>query len=471
MINTNQLSEREREILRHVAGGLSNQQIANQLGISVNTVKVHLRNVFAKIGVASRAEAAMYAVRSGIVAVDVLPVFAPGVDQLDTGALRDLQPEVPSGRAGSSVSSPTLPVRPAPEPEPPARPAVPPVAPPDLAAARRPAASRRLVVAGAILALLVGVAAAVTWPRLRSQPASIVRWQELPALGTPRAGAAAAVVNDQMYVIGGENADRVLGAVERYDVGFKTWAQLSSKPTPVTDVRAAVLGGKIYVPGGRRSADPTDIVAVFEAYDPRTETWEQLPDLPAPRSAYGLAALEGRLYLFGGWDGAGFRDDVWEYDPGRGEWRERTSMPTARAYNEAVALGDTIWVLGGENQGGRLDVNEAYNPAREGDDPWSNKARLPAPRSRFGAAAMEPIARIYALGGDLGDEAAQEYDARSDSWQPIETPPQPIGSRPGVVQQDLLLIALGGQAGGSAYTTEMQAYQALSTVFAPGVGR
>src|SRR5687768_2580013 len=55
MINqTNQLSEREREILRLVAGGLTNQQIANQLGISVNTVKVHLRNVFAKIGVASR---------------------------------------------------------------------------------------------------------------------------------------------------------------------------------------------------------------------------------------------------------------------------------------------------------------------------------------------------------------------------------------------------------------------------------
>ena len=298
-----------------------------------------------------------------------------------------------------------------------------------------------------------------------------MRWQELPELRSPRAGAAAAVVGDQMYVIGGENQDGVLGAVERYDVGFKTWAQLSSKQTPVTDVRAAVLGGKIYVPGGRRSADPKDVVAVFEAYDPRSETWEQLPDLPAPRSAYGLAALEGRLYLFGGWDGAGFRDDVWEYDPGSGEWRERTSMPTPRAFGEAVALGDTIWVLGGENDGGRLDVNEAYNPAREGDDPWSNKARLPEPRSRFGAAAMEPIARIYALGGDLGDEAAQEYDARSDSWQPIETPPQPIGSRPGVVQQDLLLIALGGQSTGSTYSTVMQAYQALSTVFAPGVGR
>ncbi len=65
-----QLSEREQAILRLVATGLSNQQIANQLGISVNTVKVHLRNVFGKIGAASRTEATMYAVRAGIVTVD-----------------------------------------------------------------------------------------------------------------------------------------------------------------------------------------------------------------------------------------------------------------------------------------------------------------------------------------------------------------------------------------------------------------
>src|SRR3712207_5916382 len=65
-----QLSEREREILRLVASGLSNQQIAGELDISANTVKVHLRNIFGKIGAASRTEATMYAVRSGIVTVD-----------------------------------------------------------------------------------------------------------------------------------------------------------------------------------------------------------------------------------------------------------------------------------------------------------------------------------------------------------------------------------------------------------------
>ena len=54
MASESELSEREIEILRLVATGVSNKEIAVKLTISPNTVKVHLRNVFTKIG-ASRA--------------------------------------------------------------------------------------------------------------------------------------------------------------------------------------------------------------------------------------------------------------------------------------------------------------------------------------------------------------------------------------------------------------------------------
>lgn len=62
------LSERETVILGAVARGLSNREIARQLWISEQTVKFHLRNVYRKLEISSRTEAARYAYRTGVVA-------------------------------------------------------------------------------------------------------------------------------------------------------------------------------------------------------------------------------------------------------------------------------------------------------------------------------------------------------------------------------------------------------------------
>ena len=59
------LTEREMEILRLVGKGLTNKDIGQQLYISDRTVQAHLSNIFSKLGVGSRTEAVMYAVRRG----------------------------------------------------------------------------------------------------------------------------------------------------------------------------------------------------------------------------------------------------------------------------------------------------------------------------------------------------------------------------------------------------------------------
>lgn len=59
------LTERELEILRLVGKGLTNKEIGRKLFISDRTVQAHLSNIFSKLGVGSRTEAAMYAVRRG----------------------------------------------------------------------------------------------------------------------------------------------------------------------------------------------------------------------------------------------------------------------------------------------------------------------------------------------------------------------------------------------------------------------
>ena len=60
-------TRREAEILRLVAAGKTNPQVAAELVVSRHTVKRHLDNLFAKLGLSSRAEATAYALREGIV--------------------------------------------------------------------------------------------------------------------------------------------------------------------------------------------------------------------------------------------------------------------------------------------------------------------------------------------------------------------------------------------------------------------
>jgi len=60
------LSEREVEVLRLLAAGKNNQQIANELFISLNTISYHLRNIFTKTGTVNRTEAASFAHQHGL---------------------------------------------------------------------------------------------------------------------------------------------------------------------------------------------------------------------------------------------------------------------------------------------------------------------------------------------------------------------------------------------------------------------
>ena len=61
------LTPREQEVLELIAAGLSNKLIARRLGIAEKTVKTHVGHVLAKLGVSDRTQAAMYAVRTGLV--------------------------------------------------------------------------------------------------------------------------------------------------------------------------------------------------------------------------------------------------------------------------------------------------------------------------------------------------------------------------------------------------------------------
>ena len=76
------LSERETEVLNLVARGLANKQVARDLGIAESTVKCHVSGILNKLGLPSRTQIALYAARTGLLALDC-PTTDSADDSLD----------------------------------------------------------------------------------------------------------------------------------------------------------------------------------------------------------------------------------------------------------------------------------------------------------------------------------------------------------------------------------------------------
>ena len=82
------LSHREIEVLHLVARGLANKRVARELGITESTVKTHIGSLMSKLGLLSRTQLALYAARTGLVALDEVGVT-------------DVQPELVGSRVAS----------------------------------------------------------------------------------------------------------------------------------------------------------------------------------------------------------------------------------------------------------------------------------------------------------------------------------------------------------------------------------
>jgi two-component system nitrate/nitrite response regulator NarL len=65
LVERDRFSPRERDILNCLARGESNKEIARDLDLAESTVKIHVQNIFKKLGVTSRVQVALYAVEQG----------------------------------------------------------------------------------------------------------------------------------------------------------------------------------------------------------------------------------------------------------------------------------------------------------------------------------------------------------------------------------------------------------------------
>lgn len=403
-VEATELSDREREILVLVAGGASNKEVAQRLDISPNTVKVHLRNIFGKIGVSSRTEAALFAVRAGLVTI--------------AGETSDVADGEPDGTASAKVELPVSEVR-----APPA-----PISPPS----PKPRFARLWLTVFAVVVVVIGTLLSVPqwrqalWPGLgiaaspTAAPTGPPRWQTRAALEPTRSRLAVVTHESFIYAIGGESASGISGANERYNPLEDVWTPLAPKPMPVADVAAAVVGGLIYVPGGRLSSGA--VTGLLEVYDPVADEWETRQPMPAALSAYALASFEGRLYVFGGWNGADYVATVYEYDPVTDVWTERTRLPTARGFAAATTAAGRIYVIGGVDARGATPAVEAYTPARDTEvaNPWQTLPAMPVELDAVAAATIADTLYITGRNAADGEFAAWEFRPEAEEWRPLD---------------------------------------------------
>ncbi len=442
-----ELTERENELLQLVATGVTNRQVAQRLSISVNTVKVHLRNIYTKLGAESRTEATMIAVREGWVTVK-------GAEKTTTE---------------TSESAETTPA-----------PQVPPVAPlPPLPLIKRVA----LIVA--LLLIVAGVAG--TWPRNRPQadnglslppnlgperaPPQIVaheesHWHERAQMPTRRAHLALAAVGGRVFAIAGQTSEGTVTTVEIYNPQEDLWTRGNDKPVPTAYVSAAVIGTDVYVPGGC-DADNTPMKTVA-VYDAQTDSWSEVSPLPEPRCAYALAAWNETLYLFGGWDGTRYVATVFIYDTQTDTWTTGTPMRVERGLAAASLLASRLYVVGGYDGERELTTCTAYDPQV---DAWEECAPLAVGREGLGLVTLG--SQLYAIGGGgrtsyLGFN--ERYSPDTNTWVPLETPLVEEWRSLGAVLLDNAIYAIGGWSNG--YLSLNQLYEPFAYhIFIPASGQ
>ena len=390
------LSERELEVLEQVVTGATNRQIAQTLVVSVNTVKVHLRNIYTKMGVESRTEATLIAIREGLVSVPTAVTKAPAT-------------EVPAGPEGTPAGVTE---------------ALPPL----------PWPKRVALIVGLIM---VALASAATWPRSwtsDTNPDTDVEgpgsgnagavvlsadWRNLAPMNTGRSRfALVAASGGQLFAIGGETNGGVVGSIERYDPGSDQWTILtSSKPTRVSNISAALVEGKIVVPGGRTAEG--NATAIVEVFDLGSTAWSEVESLPRPIYTYALAVYKTKVYLFGGRNDRGYANSTFIYDPQQDEWEQGREMPTQRAYAAAAPLGSRIFVVGGYDGQNEQSTGEAYSPEA---DTWETCEPLTLGRGGLGLVSVAN--RLYAVGGGWSDYLgfSEKYDPSTNQWSPFETP-------------------------------------------------
>ena len=126
--------------------------------------------------------------------------------------------------------------------------------------------------------------------KLDLQSSSSSEWLKWPEMHLPRCGHGAAVLNGQIYVVGGENNSLLTDTVEFYDPVSNKWEMAASLNHPRSGHGVCTMNDAIYAMGGWVGET---LDASVEEYDPETNAWTIISQMPSPRFGMGVVSYQG----------------------------------------------------------------------------------------------------------------------------------------------------------------------------------